>query len=99
MAVRVDITRLYALADNLVNLQNSIRTLSDNAVGASGNVLQRVAGNGYVPLASVRNKAMKTTELAKDLYGNVCGNLTRQAEILRNGAASYREKDSISKVN
>ena len=99
MEVRVEILRLNTLADDLGNLQKDIRSLVENAVSASEDVLKRVSGSDYAPLSTARTKAQKAATQVKDLKVKVCDRLTQQSGILREAAYSYREKDTITRVN
>lgn len=99
MALRVDIPKLYTLADTLESLEKDIRSLSNGAVSAANSVLERVDGSGYAPLKTARTKAVNGAKQAKDLTTGVCAKLTQQTANLRNAAQGYRAKDRIDKVN
>ena len=99
MAVRVDIPKLYALADALESLEKDIRTLSNGAVSSANNVLGRVVIGDYAPLKTACTKATNNVKQTKDLTTSVCAKLTQQVANLRSAAQSYRAKDTIGKVN
>ena len=99
MTVRVDLAKLYALADKLEGLEKDIYSLSNTATSASDSVLSRTNRRGYAPLISACTKAVNSTKQAKDLTSKLCGNLALQAGILRNAAYSYKVNDKIDRVN
>ena len=99
MALRVDIARLQALANNLDNLQKDIRSQSDNAASAADSVLSRTSGQNHAPLIAARNNALKSLASAKALYVKICSRLSQQSGTLRDGAVSYRREDKITTVN
>ena len=99
MALRVDIPKLYALADVLENLEKEIYSLTGGAVSAANSVLSRINGNDHPPLKAACTKAANNVKQAKDLTTSVSAKLKLQTSNLRNAAQSYRAKDRIDKVN
>ena len=99
LAVKVDISKLYTLAERMEGLKKDIYSLSDNVTSASNSVLSRTNRCGYTPLITAYTKALNSTKQAKDLSTKICNNLSRQTEMLRSAAYSYRANDKIDRVN
>ena len=99
MAMRVDIPKLYALAEELENLHRDVRSLSGGAVNAANSVLSRVNGNSYPPLKDACIKAKNSAKLVDELMAGVCLKLAQQADNLRSSAQRYRAYDTIDTVN
>ena len=99
MTLRVDIPKLYALANELAVLENDIYTLSSGVVSAVNNVLGRVDSSGYAPLKAACDRALHSAKQAKELTAGICGRLSEQASMLESAARAYRAKDELDSVN
>lgn len=97
--MRVDISGLYSLAEKIENLEKNIYSLSDNATSASSSVISRTGDMSYAPLKTSCDKVLQRIRTTKALTSKICSELSRQTDVLRNAAASYRSNDRIDKVN
>ena len=97
--MRINISELYALADKIENLEESIYSLSDNAVGASNSVIERSKDTESETLTFACTKALKSAGLVREMAEKVCSQLSYQKEVLREAALTYRENDRIDRIN
>ena len=99
MSLVVNIPKLNSLAEKIKSFERDIYSLSDNAVSAANNVLNRTAASEYAPVNTAREKSYTCIRQAKTKMANVSNRLTKKSDELRNAAVSYRAQDRIDKVN
>jgi hypothetical protein len=99
LAIRVDLTKLSALAEKINSLENDISVLSGNATQAAKSVIDRSYINSYQPLKSSCNKAAANVNEIKDMTKKILSNLKYQADTAREAAALYDRYDKIENVN
>jgi hypothetical protein len=99
MRMQVDLANLNALAAKIEGLEKDIFALSDRALRTANIVIDGLNANADQPLKAACRKAVNSVCDAKKLTHRVCGELSRQTEILRGAVVSYASHDKIDAVN
>jgi len=95
LALRVDLARLYALAEKIEVLNRDISVLADNALSTTTNVIERSNIMQYEPLKEACKNVMNSVHDAKKITESIVNNLSYQSETIREAAIRYERNDRL----